>query len=110
VAWERRIESLRGGDDVLKGAALASPDRIEGWVLWKAGEGGVDVAAWGAADPERRAVVLSLLLRWLAQTNPGTRLRLVKTGEGEIPGEVIGELGLKPGERYYRLVTDAKPL
>ncbi|MGD2113755.1 MAG: hypothetical protein PVG07_01780, partial [Acidobacteriota bacterium] len=77
---------------------------------WEEGEDGLDVAAWGAADPERRGVVLSLLLRWVIGSNPSATLRLVKTGEQEVPAAVADELGLKPGERYYRLVTEAKPL
>ncbi len=110
VAWERRVESLRGRSDRLRGAALASPDRVEGWVLWEEGAEALDVVAWGAAEAERESLMLSLLLRHLLRQTPATRLRLAKTGEGEIPPEVLDELGLAAGERYHRLVTEAKPL
>lgn len=110
AAWERRLPSLRGRSDVLRGAALASPDRVEGWLLWEEREDALDVAAWGAAEAERGGLVLSLLLRDLVRANPGTAVRLVRTGEGEIPSEVVEELGLEPVERYHRLTTEAKPL
>jgi len=109
-AWERRIESLRGRGEVLQGAALASPDRIEGWVHWEETAGALDVAAWGAADPERRETVLELLLRHLASTRPGVFLRLTKTGEGEVPADVARAVGLHPAERYHRLTRKAEAL
>jgi len=109
-AWERRIESLRGRGDVLRGTALASPDRIEGWVLWDESEGALDVTGWGAADPERRETVLELLLRHLASTRPGVFLRLTKTGEGEVPADVARAVGLHPAERYHRLTRRAEAL
>jgi len=124
-AWERRPESLRGRADALSGAAIASPDRIEAWILWEPAavyegqEGRLDVAAWGFADPPggdggRQTLLLSLLLRHLLTAEGATRLRLVKIADGpaqrEVPEEVAAELGLRPAERYHRLTTEARPL
>lgn len=109
-AWERRLESLRGRGDALRGAALASPDRIEGWILWEEREGAHDVVAWNAAEPERRDTVLELLLRHLVATGPDASLRLVKTGEGEVPDGVARAFGFQPDERYHRLTTKAEAL
>lgn len=109
-AWERRIESLRGRSEALQGTALASPDRIEGWVLWEDVEGTQEVAAWGTAGPERRGTVLELLLRHLVTARPASVLRLVKAGEDEVPDEVARAVGLHPAERYHRLTRKAEAL
>jgi len=126
TAWERRPASLRGRADALRGAAIASPDRIESWILWEpapGSEGTLEVAAWGFGDAgssppgsqgaestDRRALLLSLLLRHLLTAEPTRRLRLVKTSAGEVPSEIVAALGLQPAERYHRLITDAQPL
>lgn len=120
TAWERRPASLRGRAEALRGAAIVSPDRVEAWVLWEPREASLDVAAWGCAEPPsanggRRSLLLSLLLRHLSTSEPdggasGRALRLVKTGPGEIPDEVVAELGLRPAERSHRLITEAQPL
>ncbi len=130
LAWERRPESLRDRAEVLRGAAIVSPDRIEAWVLWEPADGGLDVAAWGwspigsttgapaetpAETHSRRTLLLSLLLRHLLSTQDARRLRLVKTAEGpasggEVPEEIVTSLALRPAERYHRLITEAKPL
>lgn len=121
-AWERRIESLRNRNDALQGAALASPERIEGWLLWEETEDALDVAAWGmapgasdgasdgASNGDRGRKVLEILLRHLATLAPATALRLVKTGEGEVPEAVARTLGLHPTERHHRLTTKAEAL
>lgn len=117
-AWERRPESLRGRGEELSGLAVASPDRIEAWLLYQEvgpnpgeiGRPGVDVAAWGVFDPDRTELLLPLLLRELVASADGGPVRLVRTGPDEVPEAVAASLELVPGERTHRLTAEAKAL
>ena len=111
VAWERRRETLlnrREGD--LEGICIASPERIEAFVLSRISDSGrtLDVLAAVAPEPERRELLLSLLLRALAGRTE-LPLRLPKLAAGEVPAPVLEQLGFAAGPRYQRCSARACP-
>lgn len=118
AAWVRTRKSLLGRRESLRGLAVASPDRIEAWLLHAAPEGPhrpetpAEVVGFATADPGedgRRALLLGALLRQLAQATGGA-LRLARLAEGEVPEGLLAGLGFEPEAQYHRYATEAKPL
>lgn len=118
VAWERTRQTIEGRAERLRGVAIVSPDRVEGWILAldvrERDERFLDVVAAGVAEPERRELLLSVLLRHLAQEAvtqaPDRALRCPRLLTGEMPEPVLRGLGFEPTTQYARLVAEAKPL
>ena len=120
AAWERAFETLVNRKDDLRGLAIASPERLEAFVLHRGAEGGsvVEVVAAGARESDQREAFLGLLLRRLAgdserplsvpklaaeSGNPGART------PGELPTTVLESLGFEAGERTDRYAAVATP-
>ncbi len=108
VAWERTRESLVGCRGVLSGLAIATPERLEAFVLSREASGCVDVLAAGCQDGERREIFLGLIFREL--TGRGSvPIRLPKLAEGEMPAALLESLGFEAGRRYGLFSVVAKP-
>ena len=116
VAWVRSSETLALGKDDLQGLAIASPERIEAWLLYPAPESLVwprgnvlDVVALGCRDPERRSLFVSLLLRDLATKNDGLTIRLPRLSAMEATDLDVEALGFIAGATYERHAAVASP-
>lgn len=120
AAWPRTRRTLLNRRESLLGLAVASPDRIEAWVVYDpaaetgppGGEAGpLEVVGFGAADEERRELLLGALLRHLiAAAAPGRPVRLARLAEGELPEPFLAGLGFAPDREYHRYAAEAKPL
>lgn len=118
AAWVRTRKSLQGRRESLEGLAVASPDRIEAWLLYAAPEGPhrpetpVEVVAFGAAaagGTGHRALLVGALLRTLV-AKTGTPVRLLRLTEDEVPTSLLRGLGFTPEAEYHRHATEARPL
>lgn len=113
VAWERRRRTLVQQAERLGAAAIASLERVEAWVLYLPSDDGVEVMGAGTAPeaggPERRELLLGLLLRWLAARTSGG-MTLPKLAAGELPAGVLADLGFERGAEYARWAAEARPL
>lgn len=95
VAWERRRETLLNRkDEDLEGIAIASPERVEAFLLHRVADDGSteDVLAAGAREPAQREILLGLLLRSLANRTK-LPIRLPKVTSDEVPSAVLEALG-----------------
>lgn len=112
AAWLRTRKTLMNRREGLLGLALASPDRIEGWLLFdpEAQDGAVEVVGTWTADGARRDLLLGALLRRLIAAAAGQPIRLARLGEGELPEDLLAGLGFEPEAEYHRYATEAKPL
>lgn len=108
VAWERTRESLAGCRAELDGLAIATPERIEAFVLSRQRPRSVDVLAAGCRDGERREVFLGLLLRALIGGGAGP-VRLPRLGEGELPAALLESLGFEQSRRHGLFSAVASP-
>lgn len=108
VAWERTCETLVGAQDALDGLAIATPERLEAYLLTRQGTDGLDVVAVGCRKPAQAEVYLGLLLRSVIgrTTLP---VRLPRLAEDELPPAVLERLGFVPGRRYARFAGTARP-
>lgn len=125
AAWIRTCPSLLGRRESLRGLAVASPDRIEAWLVHAPAEGGspVEVVGFGTCEGDRRELLLGVLLRRLireaagpvreaagaAQETSGA-VRLARLAEGEVPATLLAGLGFSPEAEYHRYATEARPL
>ena len=113
AAWGRRLATLRARADHLVGAAVATPDQVEAYVIAEPpGEGSVeplDVLAAGCRDPLRADFLLGLLFRWLSHT-ARRPLRIPRLAPGELPAEVLGAAGFERDKVWRRYAGEARPL
>lgn len=106
VAWERARETLMNRKDVLDGLAIASPEQVEAWVLFRETAKAVDVVASGCRDRTREELFLGLLVRSLIG-RAESAVRVPKLAEDEMPSVVLEALGFAAGRRYARLTAVA---
>ncbi len=95
VAWERRRETLLNRkDEDLEGIAIASPERVEAFLLHRGADNGAsqDVLALVAPRAPQRETLLGLLLRSLANQTE-LPIRLPKLTADEVPSSVLEALG-----------------
>jgi hypothetical protein len=107
--WARAHEALLRRPDGLLGLALASPDRIEAWMLWREASGVREVMAMGSRslkDLEGREL-LGLLVRHFATQAP-TRVVFQKVHEDEVPWAWLEAWGFQGGREHRRYTTTAK--
>lgn len=115
AAWERQRETLVNRKDDLRGMAIASPERLEAFLLHRAAEGGsvLEVAAAGARQSQQREVFLTLLLRQLAGGSEGglsvPKLTVEGRASDELPSPVLAALGFEAGDRHDRYAAVATP-
>ncbi|MEM7481482.1 MAG: GNAT family N-acetyltransferase [Acidobacteriota bacterium] len=109
--WDRSELTLRQSTERLSGVAVASPARIEAWVLHdrEGPAGATRVLAWGAADGAARDRWLGPLLGHLA-AEAGAPVMLWRTAPEELPGGWPTGCGLRSGVRFTRYAARAKPL
>lgn len=101
-AWARDVAALRRCAAV-RGLALASPDRIEAWLLWRE-EGGREILGLGSA-PGAEALLAPLLSR---AAGPSLEpLRFERVAEREAPWTALQALGFRPERSHVRYVTAA---
>ncbi len=110
VAWERQRLTLLNRDDELEGVAVATPERVEAYLLHRLSDDGatLDVVAVGGHPSEQRDLLLKLLLRHLAGTTE-LPLRLPRLAPEEVPPAVLDAVGFEPREVYDRYVAEATP-
>ncbi len=110
VAWERRRETLLNRRDELAGSAIATPERIEAFLLHRVADDGaaLDVVAAGASTQEQKDLLIQLLLRHLAGTTE-LPLRLPRVAPGEVSPAILDALGFEAGARYDRFISEATP-
>ena len=108
VAWERTRETVVNCKHVLTGAAIATPERLEAFLLYRERAGRVDVVAAGCRDKAQEEVYLGLLLRYLIGSS-ASPLCLPKLSEGEFPSSVLAGLGFTPRREHARYTTTATP-
>jgi len=106
-AWERARETLVGAQDVLGGLAIATPERLEAYVLTRQGTDGPDVVAAGCREGAQAEVYLGLLLRSVIGRT-ALPVRLPRLAEGELPRAVLEGLGFVPGRRSARFAATAR--
>ena len=100
--WARAHEALLRRADGLSGLALASPDRIEAWLLWRENKGVRELMGL-AGRPE----LLPLLVRHFAALTP-TRVVFQKVHEDEIPWAWLEAWGFQGGREYRRYTAAAQ--
>ncbi len=108
VAWRRRRETLVNGKDDFQGLAIATPERIEAFLLHQTTDAATDIVALGARSSERSQLFLSLLLRSLAGKTE-LPLRLPKLAEGEVSASLLSGLGFEASAVYDRYAATATP-
>jgi len=135
ASWGRSRQTFLQGADRLRGAAVATPERIEAWLLWRdeaaaeaaargrkelrspdaVGTGGrnapetIEVAGAGCRDPQRSELLLGVLFRSVGQT-AGAPLLLPRLAGYELDDAVLRTVGLEPSARYRRYAATAEPL
>lgn len=101
--WARAHEALLRRAETFSGLALASPDRIEAWLLWRDRERQREVMALGG----RRQDLLGLLVRYFAAVAP-TRIVFEKVHQDEVPWAWLESWGFQPGREYVRYTAAAQ--
>lgn len=101
--WARDVGALRRRADV-KGLALASPDRIEAWLLWQEPGNRREILGLGSA-PGAEALLAPLLSR-AAGPSPEP-LRFERVTEQEAPSAALEALGFRPERTHVRYVAAA---
>lgn len=111
-AWLRSRKTLMNRRESLLGLAVASPDRIEAWLLFdpEATDGAAEVVGLWTAEGTRRELLLGALLRRLVAAAAGQTVRLARLAAGELPEALLAELGFEPDREYHRYAAEAKPL
>ncbi|HVS15176.1 MAG TPA: GNAT family N-acetyltransferase [Thermoanaerobaculia bacterium] len=105
--WGRAIQTLRHRRDELRGRAVLSERRVEAFLLDRPDRrGGVEIAAFGCAQPERAAPLAALLVRALCARSEGP-VRLPGAHPDELPFAVLSDLGFGPRERTVVYATEA---
>lgn len=110
-AWERQPLSWLNRKDQLKGLAVASPDGIDAFVLYRTvNQGSVcEITGFQVREPKQEEVFSSLLLRALARQEPGLPWLLPKLHPDEVSYSVLESLGFRCGRRCLRYAGEAQP-
>lgn len=112
AAWLRTRKTLVNRRDGLRAAAVASPDRIEAWVVFdpEAADGAAEVVGFGSAEEARRELLMGALLRHLIAEAPARPVRLARLAADEFPEPLLAGLGFAPEREYHRHAAEARPL
>jgi hypothetical protein len=104
--WSRAVPAVAKRADV-QGLAIASPDRMESWILWRdldAGEREVQAFGWA---PGAEAAAAALLAHLAALGSEP--LILARVHAHEVDAAVLERLGFAPGREHVRYATTATP-
>ncbi len=107
-SWQRARETLANREPRSRGLALASPDRIEAFLLYRLepGSGLVEIDRFGMDDRERGPLYQNLLLRAVCH-EVGTNIRVSRLHESEMAESVLNRLGFQASARYWRGEAEA---
>ena len=106
-AWVRQEPTLRQLGEDLYGEAIATPERVEAWALYRLAGAFADVLGLGWSDDERTAALLTLLLARVEQESR-LPLRMPRLDEEGGEQELLEALGFEPAGRYHRLEAEAR--
>jgi ribosomal protein S18 acetylase RimI-like enzyme len=101
--WRRDVGWVRKRDDV-QGVALVSPDRIEGWLLWRELDGRREVLGLGGPGPQ--ALLELLVGHFAAQSSLPVTWRQVR--DDEMSWDRVEALGFRGGRTYRRYTARAQ--
>lgn len=101
VAWGRTRETLVGAKESLTGLAIATPERLEAYLLLRERQVRLDVVATGCREQVREDLYLGLLLRSVLAKSV-LPVRLPRLASDELPPALLRGLGFEPGRRYVR--------
>lgn len=107
LAWYRTRQTLLNAEGSLEGLVLASPARIEAFVLFRRRGAVCELLGASSWPGPRQLDFLQALIR--RATGDAERLELKRFAEAEIDTELRERLGLRAGEQYHRLVSQAEP-
>ncbi len=102
--WRRAVEHVRKREDV-QGVAIVSPDRIEGYLLWREDGERRIVMALGGPGPQP---LLELLIGHFAARSPLPVVWL-QVREDELDWDTVEALGFRPGATWRRYTAQATP-
>ena len=102
--WRRTVDAVRRREDV-QGVALVSPDRIEGYLLWREDGERRIVLALGGPGP---LPLLELLVGHFAAQS-ALPVAWPQVHEDEMDWETVEALGFRPGATWRRYTAQAKP-
>ena len=109
--WIRSYETLLQRKDDLQGLAIASPERLEAFLVFDPSptvSGALEVLALECVEGGRQDVFLGVLLRALASRSGGA-LALPRLSDDEVPASVLDAAGFVAGESYDRYGAKATP-
>jgi ribosomal protein S18 acetylase RimI-like enzyme len=100
--WARAHEALLRRQDAFSGLALASPDRIEAWLLWREDRGVREVMALGGGQE-----MLGLLVRHFLSQAPSP-VHFQRVHQDEVPWTWLEAWGFRGGREYRRYTAAAQ--
>lgn len=106
VCWHRSAEALTAARDGIAGFAVASPDRIEAYVLYQAHDRAADILALRADGADGHRHLARLLSRLHGQGI--ARCTFLKVHPSEIAPEWLDALGFQVAGRHRRYGATAR--
>jgi ribosomal protein S18 acetylase RimI-like enzyme len=100
-SWIRQAHTLVNMADSLEGSAIASPDGIEAFLVWRRQEAGTEILALGCRGEEKRDLMQTLLLRDHCQAER-LPVKIPRVSEEEVSYSLIESMRFKPGRKYAR--------
>jgi hypothetical protein len=94
VCWERSVETLNARKDDLQGFAVATDEGIEAYLLYRALDGGAEVAGFRSLIDDGGAYLANLLAPVLARGPE--RAWFPKVHPAEVSVEWLERLGFRP--------------
>lgn len=108
VAWERTAPVLQARAGVLQGWAIGTPMGLDAYLLAHLDGDDARVVGFGARDQAWSEALPGLLLRSLISTTKGS-VRLSRLVDGELPADLLRELGFEAVGRFTRYGREATP-
>lgn len=107
ICWERSAETLTARKGEIAGLAVASDERIEGYILYmERGKEGTEIVSLRTVVDDGGGRLHDLFAH-LAARGVET-IRIPRVHPGEMPGQ-LETLGFQPTQRYRRYATKARP-
>jgi hypothetical protein len=115
--WQRSLPTLHQRADELVGIAVATPDRVEAYLVSEpvaaggaaASSAPLEILAVGCRDDTRADFLLGLLFRWLSHTSRRP-LCIRRVARGELPAGALAAAGFEPRQVHLRYAARAQPL
>lgn len=103
ICWERQARTLVERSDQVQGLAIATPDRVEAFLLFS---GSTVVRLW-AAEQSQAGALFPLLLR-SAFGGQDQTVRFCRVAQSEVRYAVLQALGFEESVRFVRYAAVAK--